>query len=131
MSTPLEVVRELQRRFARNDLTGILALLSEDVSWIYYAPAAVPHAGSYHGHEGFRRFWENLKQIGDKRFELKQTIAEGEMVVTVAHLQAKVIATGLPFEYDLVQTYRVVDDRVTEVRQYFDSSSVLDALAGG
>jgi ketosteroid isomerase-like protein len=130
LSSPLEVVRELQQRFARNDLAGILALLSRDVSWTYYAPAAVPYAGSYHGHDGFRRFWENLKQIGDKHFELKRTIAEGEMVVTVAHLQATVMATGRPFEYHLVQTYRVVGDLVTEVRQYFDSSSVLDALAG-
>lgn len=131
MNRPLSVVTELQERFKRNDLEGILELLSPDVSWIFYGPSAVPYVGSYHGHEGFRRWWEDLKRIGDKRFELKQTIAEGEMVVAVAHLRATVVATGRWFEYDLVQTYRVVDNQVTEVRQYFDSSSVVAALGGG
>ena len=131
MNRPLTVIGQLQERFRRNDLEGILELLSPDVSWIFYAPSVVPYAGSYQGHEGFRRWWEDLKRIGDKHFELKQTITEGEMVVAVAHLRATVIATGRSFEYELVQTYRVVDNQVTEVRQYFDSSSVVAALGGG
>ena len=43
--------------FNRRDLDALLALLDDDAE---VAPGAASIEGNYHGHAGFRRWWESL-----------------------------------------------------------------------
>ncbi len=47
--------------FNRRDLDAFLALMDDDVESI--PRAAAIEGGSYHGHEGARRWWENLLDV--------------------------------------------------------------------
>ena len=53
----VELVHRGADAFNRRDLDAYLALIDDDVELV---PRAASMEGSYHGHGGVRRFWENL-----------------------------------------------------------------------
>lgn len=56
----VELVYRAFDAFNRRDLDANLALMDDDVESL---PRAVAMEGSYHGHEGTRRWWEDLLDV--------------------------------------------------------------------
>ncbi|HEX6651110.1 MAG TPA: nuclear transport factor 2 family protein [Thermoleophilaceae bacterium] len=53
----MELVQQAYDAFNRRDLGALLALVDADV---HLVPQLAAMEGEYHGHEGARRWWENL-----------------------------------------------------------------------
>jgi ketosteroid isomerase-like protein len=56
----VELMREVFDAFNRRDLDGVLALMDDGVE---ANSRLAPMEGGYRGHEGIRRWWENLLDV--------------------------------------------------------------------
>jgi ketosteroid isomerase-like protein len=64
----IERFRRAYEAFARRDLAGVLAMMSDDVEWD--ASDALAHTGVYHGHEGVVEYLRGLAGVWED-FELE------------------------------------------------------------
>jgi ketosteroid isomerase-like protein len=93
----LDTVRAIYGAFGRGDVATILEHVSEDVAWEFaYAsdipiPWLVPGRGRAHVGNFFRLAAEHLDF---KRFEVPHLLADGNLVVALASLEAVVKSTG-------------------------------------
>jgi hypothetical protein len=94
--TPIETVRHIYAAFGRGDIPAILACLAEDVEWEYGTPPnPVPWLQPLRGRSQVPRFFDTLMtQVEFQRFEPKQVLADGPLVVGLVDLEATVRATG-------------------------------------
>ena len=71
--------------FNRRDLAAGLSLTDNDVEAV---PRAARMEGSYHGHEGVRRWWDDLlSAIPDFTVEVGEVRAFGDLTVAPLHLR--------------------------------------------
>jgi ketosteroid isomerase-like protein len=73
----LEIVRNLYACFERGDLAGLMALLHDDVDWVWNGPAVIPYAGARRGRSGVGAF---LRSVSDsltiEEFARRRFLAE-------------------------------------------------------
>lgn len=97
----------------RRDLTAVLACLSEDVSY-----ANVPHP-SVHGHAGVGGLLGPfLERCNQARWDVVSSAQHGEL--TFAERIDRFWIDGDEYAIECNGVYRVVHDRIVEVRDYVD-----------
>jgi ketosteroid isomerase-like protein len=94
------------------------ALLADDVEWYALGSLDVlPWAGTVRGHEVVRRWLAVLNEAMDyERFEV--VLGGG-----------KAVATGKPFESEIVRIWTFRGGRAVKVRSYYDTQAYATALA--
>jgi ketosteroid isomerase-like protein len=96
----VELFRRTLDAFNERDLDGLLALMDDNVE---VSSRLAPIEGGYHGHDGVRRWWENLfgavsdLTIGD----ISKLRDLGDVTVAVLHNQGHGTASDAPFEETL------------------------------
>jgi hypothetical protein len=97
------------------------ALLADDVEWYALgSPDVLPWAGTVRGHEGVRRWLAVLNEAMDyERFDLVEVVLGG----------GKAVATGKPFESEIVRIWTFRGGRAVKVRSYYDTQAYAAALA--
>lgn len=117
-------VRQFYERLAQSDMTGALALLTDDVELIQ--ADSLPYGGCYVGASGiqafFRRFfacWQAFRSEDSRYF-----VGEGQVVVTsVAHGLTR---QGRSITMPMAQVYTLREGRVSQVRPfYFDTAQLV------
>ncbi len=93
---PIATVQHIYAAFGRGDIPAILACLAEDVEWEYAsAPNPVPWLQPLHGRSQVPQFFDALlTRVEFHRFEPRQVLGEGALVVGLVDLEATVRATG-------------------------------------
>ena len=82
--------------FNRRDLDASLALTDDDVEAV---PRAARMEGSYHGHEGVRRWWDDLlSAIPDFNVEVGEVRAYGDLTVAPLHLRGHGAGSDVPLD---------------------------------
>lgn len=95
--TNIERVQQIYAAFGRGDVPTILGLLAEDVEWEYGVNSTdVPWLQPRRGRANVGGFFEALSALEFLRFEPTQLFANGDTVVALIELEAKVTATGRP-----------------------------------
>ncbi|MEV5238944.1 nuclear transport factor 2 family protein [Streptomyces cinnamoneus] len=92
---------------------------------------ALPYGGTWRGHAGMERFflamsaaWESFDMVE------QEFLATGETAVVLTRVRARARATGRELAFPILQTIRVENGRITEVRPfYWDTAAVVDACA--
>ncbi len=124
-----KVVEKVYGAFARGDIQAILYLLTTDVEWYHPRKQDIPWGGRRRGHKQVAKFF---KAIGDtievKKFEPRRFIVNGDYVSVEGFERARVKATGLTYETEWVQVFKVKDGKVSEFREYTDTATIIDAL---
>jgi ketosteroid isomerase-like protein len=107
------------------------ALLADDVEWYALgSPDVLPWAGTVRGHEGVRRWLAVLNEAMDyERFDLVEVVDAGDVVVEVVLGGGKAVATGKPFESEIVRIWTFRGGRAVKVRSYYDTQAYAAALA--
>jgi ketosteroid isomerase-like protein len=96
MNKNMEAVRAIYAAFGKGDVPAILEHLTEDCDWEYASTEdhEVPWLRRRRGREGAVGFFEALAALDFERFEVKAVLGEGDLVVALCDLDAKVRANG-------------------------------------
>ncbi|MCA6092997.1 nuclear transport factor 2 family protein [Streptomyces sp. SCA3-4] len=92
---------------------------------------ALPYGGTWRGHAGMEQFflamsaaWESFDMVE------QEFLATDETAVVLTRVRARARATGRELAFPILQTIRVQDGRITEVRPfYWDTAAIADACA--
>jgi ketosteroid isomerase-like protein len=96
---------------------------------VLHQAEALPYGGAWRGHAGMERFfvamssaWESFEMV-EQEFH-----PAGEVVVVRTEVRATARATGRTLEFPILQTVRVAEGRITEVRPfYWDTAAIAEA----
>lgn len=109
-------------------MPAILHQLTDDVVWYDPGPPEVPHAGRYSGREGVGQFFARTDETLDiDKFEPTEFLAQGDRVVVLGSLHARVKATGREFDNEWVMAWTVREGRVANWQIYEDTARELAA----
>ncbi|MEU9201118.1 nuclear transport factor 2 family protein [Streptomyces sp. NPDC048332] len=92
---------------------------------------ALPYGGTWHGREGMEEFFLAMSQVWES-FDMaeQQFLATGETAVVLTQVRARARATGRELAFPILQTIRVKDGQIAEVRPfYWDTEAIADACA--
>jgi hypothetical protein len=82
--------------FNRRDLDALLALMDDDVE---VASHFVVIEGGYHGHEGMRRWWQNLlNAFPDFMIEIVEVRELGDVTVAALRIRGHGASSDAPFD---------------------------------
>ena len=80
----------------RHDLGAVLALMDDDVEGI---PLVAALEGGCHGHDGIRRWWENLHDgFPDFTIDVVEVRDLGDLTLAALHLHGHGAGSDTPFE---------------------------------
>lgn len=90
---------------------------------------ALPYGGTWRGHEGMEKFFLAMSQVWES-FDMteQEFLAVGETAVVLTQVRARARDTGRELTFPILQTIRVKDGRISEVRPfYWDTEAIADA----
>ncbi|MFD5898022.1 MULTISPECIES: nuclear transport factor 2 family protein [unclassified Streptomyces] len=91
----------------------------------------LPYGGIWRGHEGMERFFLAMGGVWES-FEMveQEFLATGETSVVLTRVHARARATGRELDFPILQTIKVADGRIAEVRPfYWDTDAVAAVCA--
>jgi ketosteroid isomerase-like protein len=120
----LATVEGIYAAFGRADLAGIVDQVAEDVVWHDPGPSEVPHAGTYTGRDGVARFFATLGEtVAVEDFAPEEFVAEGDRVVVLGRMRARVKETGRAYDSDWAMVWTFRDGKVARFRVYEDTAA--------
>jgi hypothetical protein len=124
------VVQSIFEAFGRGDVPGVLANLSEDVTWKAPGPSSVPYFGDRRGHGGATEFFVQLgTNVDFEHFQPGAFIAEGDKVVVLGRERGRVKGTGKSFDNDWALVFTVEGGKVTGFQCYENTAAIAEAFS--
>jgi len=129
MATNVEIVDAVSAAIIEGDALRVMGLVAKDVCWTAHAAdgGTAPWLGVYRGKRGLLDLFAAFAETPFTETRRKATVAEGDQVVTWAHI-AFVGPTGTPAETDEVVIWRVSDGKVVSVDVFMDTAAVAAAF---
>ena len=116
--------------FNRRDFEGFLALIDPDAKFIPLQ-AEMEGGGEYVGHDGVRRWWENLLSIfPDLQVEIDEVRGLGEMTVSKLRLRGQGKGSDAPLDQTDWQAGEWRDGRAIWWRTFRTEAEALEAAVG-
>lgn len=126
----VQEVQQAYAAFGRGDIDGILSRLTDDVDWQFLGPLEIPTAGVRHGKAAVAKFFQQVNDTWQfERFEPRQFIAQGDMVVALGYYSGTVKASRRPFASEWAHVFTMKGGKATRFREYADTANLLGALA--
>ena len=116
----VDIVRSAYAAFAGDDVDGILPLLDEHIEW--RNPEDSPIAGVWHGHEGVRDWFAQVREsLGEMWFVPEEFVElpDGRVFVRVRG-GFRAPQSGVEMEYPLAHLITLRDGLVTRFQMYSD-----------
>ena len=121
------IAAEMFQRFSAGDIDGVLALMSDDLTWrIPGKPELTPVAGVYDKERLRRLFGRMLKQLNDGlKMKVVGSVAESDQVAVEVESSGD-LRTGRKYrqQYHFLIGFR--EGRITTVREYLDTHHAFD-----
>ena len=90
----VELAHQAYRAFNRRDLASLLALVDAEAIAV---PRLAAVEGSYHGHEGIRRWWQQLFDAWpDYQLEIAEVRDLGEITLAQIEVGGRAADSGIP-----------------------------------
>jgi ketosteroid isomerase-like protein len=119
-----ELVRRGYEAWNKGDRQWVLDHMSPQVEWI--APPEDPDPGTYRGHEGVLRFWEQWRAaVGQLHFEAREMLEAGDHVVVTAVRSGIGETSGLAISDTVIQVFSFEGDTCVRVRESYDKAEAL------
>jgi uncharacterized protein len=129
----IDTVQKMYDAFGRGDVPAILEHLADDVQWEYGVTSTdVPWLQPRRGPAEVARFFEALSALDFHKFQPKEFLAAGHLVVVLFDLEVTVRATGKRIvEDDEVHIWYFNEGgKVARFRHRVDTHQHLMALQG-
>jgi uncharacterized protein len=127
MQDPKHTAQQLFERFSVSDIEGVLALMTDDVSWrMPGKPELTPTAGFYDKARLRRLFGRMLERLdGPLRMTVLASIGEGDRVAVEVESQGD-LRNGRAYrqQYHFLIEFR--DGKICTVREYLDTHHAHD-----
>jgi ketosteroid isomerase-like protein len=97
---------------------------------VLHQAEALPYGGTWRGHEGMERFFVAMSEAWES-FDLvdQEFLATGTTAVVLTQVRARARATGRELEFPVLQTLRIENGQITEVRPfYWDTAAISAAI---
>lgn len=121
---PRTVVENMFAAFAKGDVDGFVATVSDDTMWIYHGTQIIPK-GTFEKKEGVRAFFSNIVEKTEIiNFEPLQYITEGNTVVVLGQEHQRVKRSGRELKQKWVQIYTVENNLITKMEEFATSEEV-------
>lgn len=107
---------------------AILApFFSPDV--VLYQARALPYGGVWRGHHGMERFFLAMSRTWAE-FEMveQEFLSTTETAVVLTRIHARARATGRELSFPILQTLRLADGRIAEVRPFYWDTAAIAAV---
>ena len=128
----VSLIQELYDAFSRGDIVAVLNVLDPQADLSFEAPNAIPWAGSWHGHEGWAKFFQTLGENADEiTLKMEPFAAQGDNVVTVGRYQARVKLTGKRIDSPLVHLWTIRNGMVAKCQELTNTATEAVACTGG
>ena len=109
----------------RRDLDAWLSVTDEDAELV---SILVSVEGGYHGHEGFRRWWEHVfNAFPDYKIDVEEVRDLGNLTVAAICLHGHGSGSGAPIDQSLSQAIEWRDGRATRVESFRSDAEALEA----
>jgi len=108
---------------------GILApFFSPDV--VLHQARALPYGGVWRGHRGMERFFMAMSRTwSDFEMVEQKFLSTTDTAVVLTRVEARARSTGRNVSFPILQTLRMVDGRIAEVRPfYWDTAAIVAVL---
>jgi hypothetical protein len=128
----LETVRKAYDAFGRGDLDVLLELLAEDVEWVTPRVEDIPYSGNCRGRAQVGEFFRALTEAEDV-LSMRQDdfLVTGSLVAVRGRMRTRVRATGRTVETPYAHFFSVVDGRIQEFQEFYDTAAVGEAFRTG
>jgi len=96
---------------------------------VLHQAESLPYGGIWRGHDGMERFFAAMSQAWEE-FEMveQEFLSTSGTAVVLTQVHARARATGRELDFPILQTIRVVDGRIAEVRPfYWDTAEIAAA----
>ena len=124
-----QVIQTAYECFGRGDVPGILATLTDDVTWHVAPVENAAYTGTRHGKAGAADFFGTMAAEEDTlKFEPREFIAQGDKVAVIGHYEAKVKATGRTYETYWVHVFTMQAGKIADFREYTDTAAITHAF---
>ena len=123
------VVQSMYAGFRKGDVSGILAVLSDDVEWGEPDNPFNPAAGTRRGHAGFLE-WLRVGKESEEilELELRQFLSDADSVVVLGRTKCLARSTGRTYDTDFVHVITFRDDRIVRFQEFFDTYAAGEAF---
>ena len=125
----VELVRQLVEAFNAQDAEAAAAVLTEDAEWrpAYTGGGAVEGA-VYRGHDGFRRYLEDLSETWKEIEGLIDELREvGEQVLIFARIRFVGRASGLEMTQPITGLFSFREGKIAVAHYYVERAEALEA----
>jgi len=124
-----DIVQAGYEKFGSGDVTGLLELFADNILWQVPEVENAPFTGTRRGKEAAAEFFKLLSENETfERFEPLEFIAQNDKVVVLGEVAATVRSTGRSYESKWVHIFTVIDGRVAEFQEFFDTAAVTKAF---
>jgi hypothetical protein len=127
MTAPIELVDRIYEASATGDLDALVAMAAPDL--VIQQDPALPWGGRYEGPGGVVEFFNRLAGTVDTGVTTEALFAAGNQVIQYGRSRGTVRSNGATYDIPECHVWTVVGEKVTDVRFYIDSPSMLEALA--
>ena len=122
----LALVHQGYVAFGRGDISALLTLFDEGITWVTPGPADLPTAGLRKGHAAVAEFFQALSNLVDViRFEPEEFIAKYDRVIVIGKETCRVKATGKMVDYRWVHAFTILNGKVTAFEEFGDLSALV------
>jgi ketosteroid isomerase-like protein len=122
----VELAYRLYDAVSRRDLDALLAVTDENVELV---SILVSVEGGYHGHAGFRRWWENVfDAIPDYRVEVEEIRDLGDLTLAAIRLRGHGSGSGAPIDQRLSQVIQWRHTKAVRLESFRSEAEALEAV---
>ncbi|APW64253.1 nuclear transport factor 2 family protein [Paludisphaera borealis] len=123
------ILRDQYQALSRGDLDAAVELFHEDVELEITGPPAVPFLGRWRGRLDVKdAIQRNFGMLDAQTPEVHSVVAQGDLVVVVAHEQGRIRATGTPYSIHWVQIFTFRDGKLVRMREIVDGYAVESSI---
>lgn len=121
----VELVRRAHDRLNEGDIESLVSLCDPDFD--LDMSARVLNPATYRGHEGLRRFYDEVSEVWeDFRWEPQRLVSKGDKVVVLLHSHGRGRGSGLEMARDAAMLWTVSEGRALSLRFYIDQTEALE-----
>lgn len=122
------IVREAYNNFKTGNITGLLNLLSDDITWRLPEIEDVPFSGTRKGRDAVGEFFAILGTNQEAlTFEPRETVAQGEKVVSLGTYRWHVKSTNREYACDFAHVFTIGGGKVTDFLEFTDTAAAANA----
>jgi ketosteroid isomerase-like protein len=115
-------VQDVYGRYAQGDRDAIFEALAPEVTWTSIGEGLVPWAGVRRGPAGVKQYFSDLDAEAEIiGYDVEQVIAQGEWIAILAYATVRYRRNGQEHRYAKADFIRMVDGKVVDFREFYDT----------